>query len=92
MPNKELENLIRKLDKGLELAELNMLREKALHNESAVYSDGKGNIIYALASDVLAERMRSHADGDTQASSAEPRKPWQNQRRSACGVRKLCVT
>lgn len=57
MSNKEAELFIKKLDEGLALAEIEMLKDKASHNESIVYSDGNGNIKRALASDVLAGKI-----------------------------------
>ena len=54
MSNKEAQEFFNKLDNGLALAEQEMLRDKASRGESIVYSDSKGNIKHALASDVLA--------------------------------------
>lgn len=54
---KEALAFIKKLDAGLALAEQEMLRDKASRGESIVYSDGKGNIKHALASDVLAGKI-----------------------------------
>lgn len=53
MSNKEIEDYVRKIDEGLAMAEQVMLRDKAAHNETVVYSDDNGNIKYCLASDVL---------------------------------------
>ena len=55
MSDKEVEEYIKRLDKGLALAEQEMLQDKASRNETIVYSDGHGNIKRALASDVLAK-------------------------------------
>ncbi len=57
MSNKEAQEFFNKLDDGLVLAEQEMLRDKASRGESIVYSDSKGNIKHALASDVLAGRI-----------------------------------
>lgn len=57
MSNKEADAFVKKLDDGLALAEQVMLREKASRGETIVYSDSKGNIKYALASEVLAGKI-----------------------------------
>lgn len=57
MSNQEVETFIKKLDEGLSLAEHEMLLDKASRGESIVYSDKKGNIKHALASDVLAGKI-----------------------------------
>lgn len=53
----EAEAFIKTLDEGLKLAEQEMLRDKASRGEYIIYSDGKGNIKRALASDVLAGKI-----------------------------------
>jgi hypothetical protein len=58
MSNKEIDAFIKKLDEGLAMAEEEMLRDKASRGESIVYSDSKGNIKHALASDVLAGHIK----------------------------------
>ncbi len=57
MSNKEAEVFIKKLDEGLALAEIEMLKDKASRNESIVYTDRCGNIKRALANDVLAGKV-----------------------------------
>lgn len=57
MSNREAELFIKKLDDGLALAEQEMLRDKASHGESIIYSDKDGNIKRTLASDVLAGKI-----------------------------------
>lgn len=54
MSNKDAQDFFNKLDKGLALAEQDMLTDKASRGESVIYSDKDGNIKHVLASDVLA--------------------------------------
>lgn len=55
MSDKEVKELMEKLDAGLKLAEKRMLQEKALRGESViVYTEGKG-IEHIPASQVIAD-------------------------------------
>lgn len=58
MSNKEVEDFVRKIDQGVSIAHTEMLRDKASRGESIVYSDKDGNIKHALASDVLAGKIK----------------------------------
>ncbi len=58
MSEKEVEEFFKKVDEGLALAEQEMLRDKASRGESIIYSDGHGHILRALASDVLAGKVK----------------------------------
>lgn len=53
MSDKEIEDYLRVLEEGLALAEQEMLKDKASRGESVVISDGHGNIVHVLASDIL---------------------------------------
>lgn len=55
MSNKELEQYLDTLDKGLFEAEKKMLQEKAARHETVVNADDDGNIHYVLASDIIAQ-------------------------------------
>lgn len=55
MSNNEIENYIATLDKGLEEAEREMLKNKASHNESVVIADKNGTIRDVPAKEILAE-------------------------------------
>lgn len=59
MSNKDIdiEAYVKQMDDGLAMAERDMLHDKASRNESIVYTDGKGHIKHALASDVLAGKV-----------------------------------
>lgn len=55
MSNKEVQEFSAKLKKGLELAEKQMLQEKALHGESIVVCDSDNNIVRIPATEVIAK-------------------------------------
>lgn len=57
MSNIDIEAYVKQMDDGLAMAEQDMLHDKASRNESIVYTDGKGHIKHALASDVLAGKV-----------------------------------
>lgn len=57
MSNQDMEAYVKQMDDGLAMAERDMLHDKASRNESIVYTDGKGHIKHALASDVLAGKV-----------------------------------
>ena len=59
MSNKKIYNIVNKVKEGLTLAEQNKIRDKASRGESIVYSDRDGNIKHALASDVLAGKIKN---------------------------------
>ncbi len=48
-----LSELSKKIEKGLELAEYRMLREKAMKNEVLIQADEKGNVIRVPAREVF---------------------------------------
>ncbi|MBR2234103.1 MAG: hypothetical protein IJ892_03510 [Prevotella sp.] len=54
MSNREVKNFTRKLESGLRIAEIRMLEEKALRDESIVVSSAEGGIQYIPAKEVLA--------------------------------------
>ena len=53
MSNKEREQYRRDLQRGLDLAEYRMLRDKAMHNLSIVQSDGEGGCREVSAREVF---------------------------------------
>ena len=53
MSNKEREQYRRDLQRGLDLAEYRMLRDKAMHNLSIVPSDGEGGCRAVSAREVF---------------------------------------
>lgn len=53
MSEKEIEEYNEKLLKGLRIAEIEMLEEKALRGECVVVSDSDGKIIHIPAAQVL---------------------------------------
>ncbi|MBQ4432695.1 MAG: hypothetical protein IJP65_01860 [Bacteroidales bacterium] len=55
MSEKELQEFQDKLDKGLLLAEKQMLEEKALHGQSVVVMNDEGKIDHIPASQVIAD-------------------------------------
>lgn len=57
MTDKEAEAYVKQMDEALALAEQEMLKDKASHNETVIYSDDKGNIKRALACDILAGKV-----------------------------------
>jgi len=60
MSNKEIKDFTRKLEEGLQIAEMEMLEEKALHNETVVVSNAEGKIEYIPAKEVLSsERSKT---------------------------------
>jgi hypothetical protein len=60
MSEKEFKEFQDKLDKGLLLAEKQMLEEKALHGQSVVVMNDDGKIIHIPASQVLADNEIFH--------------------------------
>ena len=58
MSIKEIKDLTRKLEVGLQIAEKRMLEEKALHDESIVVSNSDGKIEYIPAKEALASIMQ----------------------------------
>lgn len=53
MTEQEIEDFIHKVEEGLQEAQYNMLKEKALHNQNVVITDGKHSVIHVPAKELL---------------------------------------
>ena len=54
MSNKEIKDFTSKLEAGQQIAEKQMMEEKAVRNETIVVTNAEGKIEYLSAKDVLA--------------------------------------
>ena len=53
MSHKEVFDFIRKLNEGLDLAEHEMLRDKAIHSKDVVISSGEQEVIHVPARELM---------------------------------------